>query len=602
MDNITMHSQPEDRLEKNTLNTPGQPLAWLEKGELKVIHPEEGPFPQVVPCRGIELTVNGKVCRMPTTIKKNDQVQLKTLTETRPGKLKIETSKDEMMAILRLKPKTEIKYEIEETLADAYLKLKVKENHLKLPPATFEEILSMLTSYGITTGVNRRNCLQAANCCEEKEFVIAQGVPCRPGEDARLEHLFNLPEKVKVAFEEGKTKVDFRQRFIYNCVEKGVILAKKTPPVEGKSGVSVLGKPINPLAPKDIKLLAGKNVKLDKTGNIVYTVENGLPKVRISNNKVFVEVVKILFQNGDVDIASGNIDFKGDVVIKGNVLDAMTVKATGNIEIIKNVTYANVFATGSITIRGNVISSSLISGGRGNFILKIIPKLRIFYNLVSQLKEYVLQVQRNPAFQENINASPTILIKFFLQDAKFKIIPNLLKEIKLMVNTTSEEFVPDGLFSLIKQAEKAFFAFQDTNLNEILNDTVNLLESLTAQAVSEENIEINYALNSDLKATGSVKVIGQGCFNTKINVGGAVEITRVFRGGEIRAEGKVRVGELGSASGARTKVLTRANSSVFIEKAWENTEVQLGHKLYRFIKNEQNVKLKLDEKGNIIFF
>ncbi|GAB6273899.1 MAG: FapA family protein [Peptococcaceae bacterium] len=601
MDNITMHSQPEDRLEKNTLNTPGQPLAWLEKGELKVIHPEEGPFPQVVPCRGIELTVNGKVCRTPTTIKKNDQVQLKTLTETRPGKLKIETSKDEMMAILRLKPKTEIKYEIEETLADAYLKLKVKENHLKLPPATFEEILSMLTSYGITTGVNRRNCLQAANCCEEKEFVIAQGVPCQPGEDARLEYLFNLPEKVKVEFEKEK-KADFKQRFIYNCVEKGTILVKKVPLVSGKDGVSVFGKLVKPSVPRDIKLIAGRGTKMDSENNIVYTVENGLPKVRISNNKVFIEVVKILFQNDDVDIASGNIDFKGDVVIKGNVLDAMTVKATGNIEIVKNVTYANIFATGSITIRGNVISSSLISGGGGNFILKIISKLQIFCNLVRQLKEYILQVQQNPAFQEKIAASPAILVRFFLQDTKFKIIPNLLKEIKLMVNTTPEEFVPDGLFSFIKKAEKAFFAFQDTNLNEILNDTVNLLESLTAQAISEENIEINYALNSDLKATGSVKVIGQGCFNTKINVGGAVEITRVFRGGEIWAEGNVRVGELGSASGVRAKVLTRANSSVFIEKAWENTEVQLGHKLYRFIKNEQNVKLKLDEKGNIIFF
>lgn len=601
MDNVTKHSLPEDSFGKDTLNTSGQPLAWVENGELKVIHPEEGPFPQVVPCRGIELTVNSKVCRTSTTIKKNDQVQLKTLTETRPGKMKIETSKDGMTAILRLKPKTEIKYEIEETPLDACLKIKVKENHFKLPPATFEEILNVLTSYGITTGINRHNCLQAAHCNEEKEFVIARGVPCQPGEDARLEHLFNPPEKVRVDLEKER-KVDFRQRFIYNCVEKGTILVKKVPPVAGKDGVSVFGKLVKPLIPKNIKLIAGKGTKLDREGNTVYAVENGLPKVKISSNKAFVEVVKILFQNGDVDMVSGNIDFKGDVIIQGNVLDAMTVKTTGNIEIAKNVTQANVFATGSITVRGNVISSSLISGGGGNFILKIIPKLQIFCNLVKQLEEYILQVQQNPVFQEKFDASPAILVRFFLQDTKFKIIPNLLRDIKMMVNTTPEEFVPDDLFSLIKQAEKTFFAFQDTNLNEIINDTVNLLENLTAQAVSEENIEINYALNSDLKATGSVKVMGQGCFNTKITAGGAVEITRVFRGGEILAKGNVRVGELGSASGVRAKILTEANSSVFIEKAWENTEVQLGHQLYRFLKSEKNVKVKLDEKGYIICF
>jgi len=592
VDNVSTFPQSE--------NDPA--LARVEKGELKVTHPEEGPFPVVAPCRGIELMVNGNICHIPTTVKKDDQIQLKTLTETRPGKLKVKISRNEMQAVLSLKPKTEIKYEIEETPASTYLKLKVKENYFKLPPATFEEILNKLAAHGIKTGINRQACLQAAKCAEEKEFIIAQGIPCEPGKNAQLEILFNQHEKVKVAFEE-ETKVDFRQRFIYNCVEKGVILAKKTPPVEGNPGVSVHGKPVNLPAPKDIKLLAGKNVKLDETGNIIYALENGLPKARISDNKAFIEVVKVLVQNGDVNIASGSINFKGDIVILGNVLDAMTVKTTGNIEITKNVTYANVFAAGSITVRGNVISSSLISGGKGNFILKIIPKLRIFYNLVSQLEEYVLQVQRNPAFQENINTSnPTILIRVILQDTKFKIIPNILKDIKLMVNTTPEEFIPDDLFSLIKQAEKAFLAFQDINLNEIKNNMAILLENLMVQTIAEENIEINYALNSDLRATGTVKVIGPGCFNTKISAGGTVEITKVFRGGEIWAKGNVKVGESGSASGVKTKIVTEAISSVFIEKAWENTEVQLGHQLYRFLKNEQNVKVKLDEKGNITYY
>ncbi|KFI36742.1 hypothetical protein HY02_00675, partial [Peptococcaceae bacterium SCADC1_2_3] len=178
----------------------------------------------------------------------------------------------------------------------------------------------------------------------------------------------------------------------------------------------------------------------------------------------------------------------------------------------------------------------------------------------------------------------------------------ILKDIKLMVNTTPEEFIPDDLFSLIKQAEKAFLAFQDINLNEIKNNMAILLENLMVQTIAEENIEINYALNSDLRATGTVKVIGPGCFNTKISAGGTVEITKVFRGGEIWAKGNVKVGESGSASGVKTKIVTEAISSVFIEKAWENTEVQLGHQLYRFLKNEQNVKVKLDEKGNITYY
>lgn len=579
-------------------------LAWVEKGELYVSHPEEGPYPQVVPGQGIELIVNGKVCFTSTPVKKTDQFQLKTLTEIRPGKIKIKVDKNEMAAILSLRPAVKIKSEVEDAPPSAYLKLKVKVSTFKLPPATLEEILKELAIAGITTGIDRQNCQLAANCREEKEFIIARGTPYTPGEDAQVKLLFNPQEKFTVDFDRENI-VDFRKRFAYNCVEKGEVLAQKEPPRAGKPGTSIFGQPVNPPLPKDIKLIAGKGARVDEKTSIVYAVESGLPKARISGSRAYFEVEKVLTINSDLDISTGNIEFKGDVLIRGNICDAMSIRATGNIDIVKDVTRASVYASGSIKVGGNVISSNLASGGKGSFNLKIIPRLKIFHNLVGELNSHVFQIQQNPILQEKFNVSSAVLIKFLLQSSKSKLIADYLREIKKIVELAPKEFITEELFALVAQSEKIFLSFQEINLTELkeINETASkLLEELSMQVITEENMEINYALNSDLKATGTVKVLGPGCFNTRIEAGGAVEIARVFRGGEIRAKGKVRVGELGSASGVKTKIITEATSLVSITKAWENAEVQIDSQVYRFLKKEENVKLKLDKKGKLIIF
>jgi len=596
--------QPGSVNSQKAQNAPGEALAWVERGKLHVSHPEEGPYPQVVPCQGIQLIVNGKACLTPTTIKKTDQVQLQTLTENRPGEIKIKVAKNEMAATLSLKPAVKVEYEAEDAPPTAYLKLTAKARITKLPPATLEEILNELAAAGITTGINQQNCQEAANCREEKEFLIAEGTPYTPGKDAQVKLFFNPQEKFTVEFTKENI-VDFRKRFTYNCVEKGEVLAQKIPPVPGTPGISIFGRPVNPPLPKDIRLIAGKGARVDENAHLVYAAESGLPKARISGNRAYFEVEKVLIINGDVDISTGNIEFKGDVFINGSVCETMSVKATGNIDVTKDVTYATVCASGSLKVWGNVISSSLVSGGKGSFNLKIISRLRIFCNLVEELSNYIFQIQQNPALQKKINASPAVLIRFFLQEERFKLITGCWREIKKITEQAPKEFIPEELWELLAQGEKIFFTFQEVNLTEIKNikeKAAMLLENLSLQATPEENIEIDYALNSDLKATGSVRVLGPGCFNTRIEAGGAVEIARVFRGGEIRARGKVKVGELGSASGTKTKIITGAASPVYLEKAWENAEVQIGNQVYRFLQEEENVKLKLDKKGNLIVF
>lgn len=59
--------------------------------------------------------------------------------------------------------------------------------------------------------------------------------------------------------------------------------------------------------------------------------------------------------NGDVDFAIGNIDFVGNVVIRGNVLTGFKIKAGGDIRITGGVEGAIVEAAGSIEISAGIL-------------------------------------------------------------------------------------------------------------------------------------------------------------------------------------------------------------------------------------------------------
>lgn len=66
--------------------------------------------------------------------------------------------------------------------------------------------------------------------------------------------------------------------------------------------------------------------------------------------------------HGDVDIKTGNLRFKGDVKIAGNVCEAMEVQVTGNVEVQGLVTMARVVSGGKIIILGNIVGSRLRAG------------------------------------------------------------------------------------------------------------------------------------------------------------------------------------------------------------------------------------------------
>jgi cytoskeletal protein CcmA (bactofilin family) len=86
---------------------------------------------------------------------------------------------------------------------------------------------------------------------------------------------------------------------------------------------------------------------------------------------------------GDVNPETGNINFNGDVHIKGSVMDNLKVIADGDIIVSGNVLQANLIAKGSIDIAGNIISSKITAGTAVINNLCILPIIKQVLDIVN---------------------------------------------------------------------------------------------------------------------------------------------------------------------------------------------------------------------------
>ena len=85
--------------------------------------------------------------------------------------------------------------------------------------------------------------------------------------------------------------------------------------------------------PREVVLSAGEGAILTKDGKRVVATRSGRPTMSRRRNKFKVSVVNELVHAGDVDLSSGNIGFKGDVLILGNVTENMLVESKQDIKI-----------------------------------------------------------------------------------------------------------------------------------------------------------------------------------------------------------------------------------------------------------------------------
>lgn len=224
---------------------------------------------------------------------------------------------------------------------------------------TVEQLEQFLKQNGVKFGIHMDTLAQIAG--ESRKFAfnqvtIASGVLPVDGEDGYIKYHFDVSsEKRPLELEGGK--VDFKEVTNLNNIKKGQLIAERIPAGNGKEGRAVTGDPIPAKKGKEARLKPGKNVVVDAEQRMMYATIDGLVTITERDK---INVFPVYEVNGDVDYSIGNIDFVGNVVIRGNVLSGFRVKAAGDIRIVGGVEAAEVISDASIEITAGIMGT-----GRG---------------------------------------------------------------------------------------------------------------------------------------------------------------------------------------------------------------------------------------------
>jgi septum formation inhibitor MinC len=460
-----------------------------------------------------------------------------------------------------------------------------------------EAINSELSKAGVVFGVLAEEMTNFLVAPSKEPQVIARGVPPTPGTDERVELLF--PNELTHDSPDEMDTVDFREISTVVSVDEGILLAKKYPGSSGSEGMGVTGEVLLPPKPRTVNLQAGKGAVLSDGGDEVYAAISGRPWLKVAGPSRIVGCEAVFVQNGDVDIKTGNLRFKGDIRITGNVQEAMEVQTTGNIEIMGFVTRASVISGSKMIIRGNVTGSRVRSGivfpgaNKVNFML-----MDIYTELMNLGKSYEQLKSRQDIDIQKMDFGRVLL---GLMDSRFKNLRPLLKNINSFAEVQGEN-LPGEIIAAVESLKclSGLSCASYENFNKAVKAVATSLEILSQNTgQSGSAVFIRSAMASTIQSAGNVNITGQGCVNSTINAGGNVIVKGSFKGGEILCEGYADMQELGSELGMPPIIRVGERSYIKVEKAYPGTVVQVGKVKITLTKIMNSFKAKLNRDGQL---
>lgn len=203
------------------------------------------------------------------------------------------------------------------------------------------------------------------------QIVIAEGEQPEQGKDGKVDYHFEInytnPGKIN---QDGS--IDFRDRGSIPYVSANDLIAQKTPPIAGRPGLTVSGTDIPVDEVDDPVFQAGPGTKLSEDGLSIHASIDGQPHLDAMG---VVSVNPEIVIPGDVDFESGNVEFKGNIIVKGMVKEGFSVKGInlyvqeiegGIIDLTGDLYVSAGITAAKITTQGNVhakfINNSKVTG------------------------------------------------------------------------------------------------------------------------------------------------------------------------------------------------------------------------------------------------
>ncbi len=226
-------------------------------------------------------------------------------------------------------------------------------------PVTMETVAKELAANNIVVGVDEYDVRDMVdNCIYENWMCIARAIPAKNGANGYVDYKYEKKRIVQPKRDEFGV-ANYRELDTILQIRRGDIIADIVPPTEGEPGTNIFGEPLAPEPGKPAKPTLGKNSVITADGNHIIAACDG----HIKYGKDCFNVEDTVVVKSDLDISVGNIDFFGDVHIKGNVMEGFSVKAGKNLKIDGSVFSSELSAGGGITVLGGIIGSTVSAEG-----------------------------------------------------------------------------------------------------------------------------------------------------------------------------------------------------------------------------------------------
>lgn len=226
-------------------------------------------------------------------------------------------------------------------------------------PIKKQTVLDELARNGITTGIDE---FDISDMIKEEVYetpvCVARMIPPKRGDNGSISYLFSKEPKLKPKQDEFGI-ANYRELNTIVPIRKGDTIADITLPTEGVPGTNIFGAPVPAESGVPAKFTVGKNTGVSTDGKKLVALVDG--HIYYGHNHFIVEDTVTI--KSDLDISIGNIDFFGDIRIRGNVLEGFTLTAGRNVTIDGSVFGSTIIAGGNVSIVGGLINSQVKSEG-----------------------------------------------------------------------------------------------------------------------------------------------------------------------------------------------------------------------------------------------
>lgn len=219
------------------------------------------------------------------------------------------------------------------------------------------QLKTALQEGGVNTGIIEEKLQELVdNKIYNSEIVVANGIRPVDGVDGHYDYNFNanLDNKPKM-LPDGS--VDYWSVHSIEAVVKGQVIAIYHPAIAGRDGITVKGRILAAKHGREQMPIKGKGFER-MNDNLTYTASMD-GKIEKQNDRIVILPVHEVY--GNAEVAAGNIDFRGDIVIHGNVESGVAIRATGSITIDGIVEACTIEAGKDIILRSGMLGGNKAS-------------------------------------------------------------------------------------------------------------------------------------------------------------------------------------------------------------------------------------------------